>query len=330
MDSVHVLRGGFLESRHRVHLAVTRPDGNLLASVGDPQFSSFLRSSAKAFQALPLVPVMDRLGLEDRHLAVALASHAGERIHVETIADMQSRIGVGPDALVCGVHAPFSDQARKELRAANEKPNVLHNNCSGKHTGMLASSKARGWPIAGYTSLDHPLQRLIAEGLRQLMRVDHLEIGVDGCSVPCFRMPLHNAAMGFAALADPSHAPEAYREALEVCFQAMRAHPYLVAGGGRMDTVLMQHVPGLGSKIGAEAFLGLMLRETRYGPLGVAVKIEDGNERALGVAALEVLHQLGLVEANDPRFQDFARPILKNVAGLEVGVMEAAFELQFH
>ena len=327
MPHVHALRGGLLESRHRVHLAVVRPDGSLFASVGDPRFESFMRSSAKAFQALPLVPVMDRLGLEPRHLAVALASHAGERVHVDTVADLLERVGVSPDALVCGVHAPFSDEARAELRAAGQRPNVLHNNCSGKHSGMLASSVGRAWPTAGYADAEHPLQRLIAQGLCDLTGLETLEVGVDGCSVPSFRVPLHLAALAFAKVAAPEAAGE-HAEALEVAFQAMREHPYLVAGGGRLDTVLMQHLPGVGSKIGAEAYMGLMLRETPHGPLGVAIKIEDGHERALGPAALETLRQLGLVGADDGRFLGFSNPVLRNVAKLEVGELRAAFELK--
>jgi L-asparaginase II len=328
MSYVHVLRGGLLESRHRVHLAAIRPDGSLLASLGDPHFSSFLRSSAKAFQAIPLVPVMEQFNLEPQHLAVAMASHAGEIAHVNTVADFQSRAGINPSWLVCGIHWPFDDVARAALRAKGERPNILHNNCSGKHTGMLAACIARGWPTEGYAKADHPLQLEIVAHIKKLMNLDHLEIGVDGCSVPCFRMPLTNAALGMAKIAAPSQSLE-YQEIFETEFAAMRAHPHLIAGTGLIDTLLMTHVPNLASKIGAESFMLVAVKDGPHGPFGLAMKIEDGNERARDVAMLEILAQLGLLERHDANFSSLSEPILRNHAQLEVGQIRPAFELQF-
>ncbi len=329
MAYVHVLRGGLLESRHRVHAAVVRPDGSLVASLGDPGFSSYLRSSAKAFQALPFVPMLERYGLDSRHLAIAMASHAGEAVHVQTVREIHDHAGIDPNWLVCGIHAPFNEAARAELRAKGEHPSVLHNNCSGKHSGMIAASLAKGWGHENYHLLEHPLQQEILTGLGELFNLDHVETAVDGCSVPCFRVPMHNAALGMARLAQPERAPETYRDRLEIAFQAMRDHPLLIAGTGRTDTVLMTHVPGLISKIGAEAFIGLAARETRYGPIGITIKIEDGSERALSVAAVAVLEQLGLCDTSNPAFSSLAHPITKNVAGLEVGELRANFELDW-
>jgi L-asparaginase II len=326
---VHVLRGGLLESRHRVHAAVVRPDGSLVASLGDPGFSSYLRSSAKAFQAMPFIPMLEHYGLDSRHLAIAMASHAGEPIHVQTVQEIHDHAGIDPDWLMCGIHAPFNEDARAELRAHNERPSVLHNNCSGKHSGMIAASMARGWGHENYHLLEHPLQQEILVGLGELFNLDHVDTAVDGCSVPCFRVPMHNAALGMARLANPESAPGIYRDRLEIAFQATRAHPLLIAGTGRTDTVLMTHVPGLTSKIGAEAIISLAARETRYGPIGITIKIEDGSERALSVATVAVLGQLGLCDSSDPAFSELAHPITKNVAGLEVGELRAAFELAF-
>jgi L-asparaginase II len=327
-NSVHVLRGGLLESRHCVHLAAIRPDGTLLASLGEANFSSFLRSSAKAFQAIPLVQIMNKFKLEPQHLAVAMASHAGEDAHVNAVADFQARAGIDPNWLVCGIHWPFDDVARAALRAKGERPSVLHNNCSGKHTGMLAACIARGWPTTGYANADHPLQLEIVAHLKKLMNLETLETGVDGCSVPCFRMPLSNAALGMAKLAAPDQNLE-YTEIFETEFAAMRAHPNLIAGTGLIDTLLMTHVPNLASKIGAESYMLVAVKDSQHGPFGIAMKIEDGNERARDVAMLEVLAQLGLLERHDANFSSLSEPILRNHTGLEVGQIRPAFELQF-
>ena len=328
MAYVHVLRGGLLESRHRVHAAVVRPDGSLAAHLGDPSFSSYLRSSAKAFQALPFIPVLERYGLGSRHLAVAMASHAGEAVHVQTVREIHDAAGINPDWLVCGIHAPFNEDARNQLREHGERPSVLHNNCSGKHSGMIAASLANGWGHEGYQNPDHPLQQEILRGIGELFGLSTVETAVDGCSVPSFRVPMRNAALAMTRLADPASAPDTYRERLEIAFAAMRAHPLLIAGTGRTDTVLMEHVPGLVSKIGAEAFVCLAARESRFGPVGIALKIEDGAERALGVATLAVLEQLSVLDTSNPAFSSLAHPIIKNVAGLEVGELRASFEIE--
>jgi L-asparaginase II len=161
-----------------------------------------------------------------------------------------------------------------------------------------------------------------------LMNLEILETGVDGCSVPCFRMPLTNAALGMAKLATPDQNLE-YAEIFETEFSAMRAHPNLIAGTGLIDTLLMTHVPNLASKIGAESYMLLAVKDSQHGPFGIAMKIEDGNERARDVAILEILAQLGLLERHDANFSSLSEPILRNHTGLEVGQIRPAFELRF-
>jgi L-asparaginase II len=329
MGYVQVLRGGLLESRHKVHAAVVNSDGKLIASVGDPHFSSFLRSSAKPFQALSLIPHLERFGLNSEHLAIAMASHNGEPIHVQTVADLQAKAGVQAEWLVCGTHQPFSASARATLRAKNQKPNVLQHNCSGKHSGMLAACLAKGLPTIQYAQPDHPLQQEIAANIRALMEIDSLEIAIDGCSVPCYRVPIERVASGMSKFAAPQAAPDAFQINLEIAFDAMREHPYLIAGEHRIDTGLMQHIPNLISKIGAEAFMVLALRDTKQGNLGIAMKIEDGSERARDVAVLRMLEQLGVIAPDDSRFSSDRNTTLKNHAGLEVGAINAAFDLEF-
>jgi L-asparaginase II len=329
MAYVQVLRGGLLESRHRVHAAIVNADGRLLASVGDPHFASFLRSSAKPFQALRLIPHLEQLGLGFEHLAIAMASHNGEVIHVQTVADLQAKAGVKLEWLVCGTHQPFSPTARAALRASNQKPNVLQHNCSGKHSGMLAACLAKGFPTTGYEQPDHALQQQIAADIRTLMELETLEVAIDGCSVPCYRIALERVALGMTRFAAPQTAPINYQAPLEIAFAAMREHPYLIAGEHRVDTSLMECIPGLISKIGAEAFMVLALRDPQHGPIGIALKIEDGTERARDVAIIRILEQLAVIAPSDTRFSSYRKTILKNHAGLQVGEIHAAFDLEF-
>ena len=324
MAYVHVLRGGLLESRHRVHAAVVRPDGSLLASAGHADFTTFLRSSAKPFQAQVLIPFLERFNLDSSHLAIAMASHGGEPVHTRVVAELMERTGVDPAWLICGIHAPFDAQTRNSLRVSNEKPNVLHNNCSGKHSAMLAACLALGLPTQGYATLEHPLQQQIFKTMQEILETEDIGVAVDGCGVPCYRVPLHRAALGFAHLAVADSLPS-HHAGLEIAANAMRAHPYLIAGRERIDTALMQAVPNAASKIGAEALIGVGISSSSHGPLGIALKIEDGSERARDVAILRVLEQLNLIGQNN-LLEYRATPIL-GVAGDAVGAVQPAFDL---
>ena len=324
MSYVHVLRGGLLESRHRVHAAVVRPDGSLLASAGNADFTTFLRSSAKPFQAQVLIPFLQRFKLNSSHLAIAMASHGGEAVHTRVVAELLEQSGIDPAWLICGIHAPFDAQTRNELRSRNEKPNVLHNNCSGKHSGMLAVCLALGLPTQGYASLEHPLQTQILEIMQVILETDDIGVAVDGCGVPCYRVPLHRAALGFAHLAAPASSSD-HQDGLEIAANAMRTHPYLIAGRDRIDTALMQAVPNAVSKIGAEALIGVGIRSSSHGPLGIALKIEDGSERARDVAVTRILEGLGVIGASD--LLTFRDAQILGVAGDAVGTVQPAFDL---
>jgi L-asparaginase II len=310
---VRVLRGGLLESIHRVHCAVVALDGKLLAHSGDPEYPSFLRSSAKAMQALPFVVVADALGLGARHLAVAVASHAGSDQHVAVVRELLAAAGLGPELLVCGQHPPFDPTTRRELAKRGE--------AAGVHSAMLAVAQARGWPTAGYTQPNHPLQREILGLVVALTGASELAVAIDGCSAPTFRLGLRHAARGFARLADPEH-PGFAR-----IFAAKHQHPELVAGVGRLDTQLMQALPQVASKIGAEGYHALAIRHPQHGPIGVALKLEDGQERARNAAVLRVLHDLAIL--NEAEYPHWSQEILYNNAGLVVGQVEAGFRLQF-
>ncbi|MER3480545.1 MAG: asparaginase [Meiothermus sp.] len=324
---VYAHRGSEIENRHRVSLAVVNREGRLLAAGGDPRLLAHLRSSAKPFQAQALFQsgAMRRFGFGPEELALAMASHDGTPAHTEIAARMLERIGLDPSYLACGVHPPLSRAARRELEAHHQKPTVLHNNCSGKHSGMLAVAVALGADPKGYELPEHPVQQLNFQTVRDLSGVPEIPYGVDGCSVPTFVLPLDRAAWMFTQLAEPGLAPEKYREGLEAAYRAMRQHPDLIAGPESIDTVLMQRVPGLVAKRGADGYYGMALRESKWGPLGIALKVEDGSIAAREPAVVQLLELLGALHPGDPL--EWRRPPIKNVKGLEVGYYQARLGL---
>ncbi|GLV49081.1 asparaginase [Thermus sp. LT1-2-5] len=319
---VYAYRGGLVENRHRVSLAVFGREG-VLAYAGEPGLVAYLRSSAKPFQALALylTGAVERFGLGEEEVALATASHDGTEAHVAVAARFLAKLGLGPEHLVCGVHPPFSKEAKQALERAGLSPTPLHHNCSGKHAGMLAAALALGASVEGYHLPDHPVQLLNRRTLRELSGTEPL-YAIDGCSVPTFALPLARAARAFYLLAAPEEAPEAYAEPLRRVREAMRRHPHLVAGPGSIDTWLMERLPVV-AKRGADGYYGLALLESPKGPLGVALKVEDGATQAREVLVVALLRALGL----DPGPTPWDRPEIRNHRGLGVGHLEAHLTL---
>lgn len=330
MDAcTYVYRGGFIENRHKVSLAIVGPLGNLLAYCGNPHLAAHMRSSAKPFQALALFVsgAIQRFGITPAEVALTCASHDGMEPHVATVANYLRKIGLDESYLACGAHLPFDPAARKALQQAGRPPSVLHNNCSGKHTGMLATALALGAEPKGYEQPEHPVQQLNLQTLRELSGHAHIPYGVDGCSVPTFVLPLSSAARMFALLAEPKSAPPRYQEGLQAIFQAMQQHPDLVAGPHSIDTVLMQHLPPLVAKRGADGYYGMALRNTRWGNLGIALKVESGSNEAREPMVIRLLEELGVLS---PEVElEWRRPAVRNVRKLEVGHLEARLELKW-
>jgi L-asparaginase II len=324
------------ESRHYGSLAVTDVEGQLIYGVGAVDGApAYLRSSAKPFQAIPLIEsgAAERFGLSDQEIAVACASHNGEDEHVRVVGGMLERAGLSPDQLLCGAHLPYYEPAATALTRAGQPPSNLHSNCSGKHTGMLLVCKQMGWPTENYNEPEHPLQKWILEIVAEFcgMPVSEVATGVDGCSVVCFGMTVRQMATGFARLSDPTYWEQAgkpeHARAVKRIINAMMAHPFMVGGTARNDTDLMQLAPGrVFSKGGAEAVWCMGFPERG---LGLALKVEDGTPRAHPVIIAEALHQTGLLdEAVIKGFAAHQIKPLRNVRGLVVGEIRPAFKLQ--
>ncbi|NIR42562.1 MAG: asparaginase [Gemmatimonadetes bacterium] len=329
---IEVTRGGRIESRHRVSAAAVDSQGRLRAWLGDPELVTFLRSAAKPLQALPLVAdgAADAYELTEAELAVCCASHSGEPRHIATVKGILARIGCNESDLACGPHAPFYPPAAEALRTEGREgrePGRLHNNCSGKHAGMLAWSRHAGVDVTGYHQAHHPVQMRICREIadRAGSRCEELISGVDGCGVPSFALPLNVVATVFADMVaraenDPS-SPEAR------VLGAMTSEPYYVAGTDRLTTRLMQTTGGrLMAKFGAEAVYCLADRRRRW---GIALKVEDGNARAIGPAVIEFLDQLGLLSSGElEALADRQVVTVTNTRDEDVGVIRPEFRVE--
>jgi L-asparaginase II len=329
---VEVTRGGRVESEHRGAIAVVDAAGNLIAHVGDVQLVSYLRSSAKPFQLLPLLEsgAADRFGFTDAELAIVAGSHSGEPRHVAAVQSILHKIGLSEDVLQCGIHVPFNAESAKALRDAGREPTVLYNNCSGKHAGMLAQAIDRGLSTTDYLDPQHPVQVAIRQRLAELAELpaEQIYVGVDGCSAPCFAMPLRASALAFAKLAEAGSKMQA--AGLGRVAQAMLNYPEMVAGEGRLDTDLMRAVPQrVVSKGGAEGYHGMGVIRSDGLALGIAIKIGDGDGKRGGhPVVIEVLRQLGVLdEAAFTALQSYCAWKITNHRGLEVGEVRANFNL---
>lgn len=326
VPAVAARRGGRVESVHNVAACAADVDGNVALRVGTVDVPVFLRSSAKPFIAAASVRagVLERFGFGDHELAVMCASHNGEPGHVELVASMLERIGATVDDLACGAHAPSYEPAAAALAARGERPTALHNNCSGKHAGILALAKVLGAPFAGYTEPSHPAQRTIL-ALCERVSDDVFagdKLGIDGCGIPVYATTLRKAAISFARLATLRGLADDDAAALARAGAAMTSEPWYVAGTGRFDTDLMRATGGrVVAKAGAE---GVHCDALLDGGLGLALKVVDGTRRAAAPAALAALDALHALEpgARDA-LRGHAVVAVKNVAGKVVGEVAA-------
>ncbi len=342
MPLAAIVRSEMLESTHLGSVAAVDEDGRLLAMCGGPLRRTFLRSAAKPFQLTPFVARggAERYGLTGPELALAAASHSGERVHTNLALRMLQKGGFEVSSLHCGGHPPMYEEAARELIRNGEEPNPLHNNCSGKHAAMLLACNMAGEDPAPYYRADHPLQGRILDYLARISGLarEKIGIGVDGCSVPVFRMPLYNLALAYSRLFSTSFEGEtrAESEAHQRVARAMTSHPFMVAGTGRFTTQIMEIFSGqLIAKEGADGVYALSLSPGLAAPLtggkalGVALKIEDGGERCRDLVTVEILEKLGLLdEAHRSRLDAIVSRDVLNVRGDVIGKKVPCFEME--
>ena len=332
-----VTRGGIVESVHEGMIAVVDVEGRLVASLGDPNAVIFYRSSAKPFQAIPVVEsgAADRFGFTPAELALCCASHHGSLMHQDQVMGMLAKLDLDHGALQCGSPLPGDDDELGRVLDGVTPRSPLHCDCSGKHTGMLATALHLGFPIEGYLELEHPVQQRILQVMAEVCRVPESSfvLGTDGCSVPTFAAPISAFAQSYATLAAPEQAPDGtgnqYAETLNRLRAAMIAYPENVSGVGSLVASIMHAGAGdFVCKSGAE---GLMCIGVPAAGLGIAIRVADGSYRAHPVAVVSVLEQLGLIRSEQTDAILMAHPTqIRNHNGRHVGDIRAAFELTMH
>ncbi len=329
--AIEYWRGERMESRARADVAVVDSLGQVRYWFGDPDRATFWRSSAKPFQAMPVIEsgAADRFHFGPREVAIICASHGGESMHVELVQDLLQRIDAKPEHLICGVHPPSHRPAALALLHRGQEPEVLHNNCSGKHTGMLTLARGLGVPLEGYQKPDHPVQQAIRQNVAYMTGLDEdsLYTGTDGCGVPTFYLSLRRMAYAYARLVDPRGLEPAKQASAMIIAEAMRMHPELVSKSESLEVDLAQASNHrFVSKGGAEAVFCLGLPDKG---LGLAMKIDDGISRAVPTLLAGVLQQMGVLSASEQMALDpLFHPVLKNHAGTVVGDVRVVMELR--
>ncbi|HVR47011.1 MAG TPA: asparaginase [Candidatus Binatia bacterium] len=319
---VEVTRGDLVESVHEVSACAVDARGATLYEAGDVEAPVYLRSAAKPFIAAAVIEAGagDRFGFDAREIAVMAGSHAGQPFHVDAVRSILRKIGMQPSALQCGAQWPYDEVTANALRRAGEEPTVLHNNCSGKHAGILALCEVAGADPATYLRADNPAQRRILEFCARLSDDDAARwpIAIDGCGIPVYATSLKKAALSFARLASLHGIDERTAAALRAVREAMVAHPQYVAGTGQLDTELMLAAEGsVAAKAGAEGVHGIAAIAQECGYVS---KVRDGAARARGPSTVAALCDLGVLNgAQAAALTRFGAPSVYNRAGRVVG-----------
>ena len=335
---VEVWRGPIIESRHSGHLVALDGSGAEICSLGSPESVTYLRSSGKAFQALPVVSsgAADRFEFTEREVAIACGSHNGEPIHVDTVRSMLEKIGLPESALKCGAHEPYSVDVARELIRKGEAPTPIQNNCSGKHAAMLALAKHIGAPTETYDELPNPVQQMILKAVSEFsgVAIEDIAIGIDGCGVPVFGISIRAMALMYARLvAPPAEFGSETRDACKRIVNAMIAYPVMIGGTrDRLDTELIRAAGGkLISKIGAEGVYTIGVLPSTKWPhgIGFALKVEDGDDkRARPPAVIDALRQLGVLSESElETLSSWSPTVIRNRRGDRTGEARAAFTL---
>ena len=319
--SCRVTRGDLTESIHVAFAVAVDENGQIFFSSGDPNYLTCIRSSLKPFQAAASIKVgaVDSVKFSDEEIALMCASHQGEQVHTNTAISMLKKMDLNIEDYECGAHSPSDKKTRYSLVTASKFSSSIHNNCSGKHAGMLALAKYLGKGIKGYTNKKHPVQKIINDYVCEISESENIHYEIDGCSAPVPFFTLETIANMFQKLA------QGEKTELKRVFNAMASHPLLVGGTDNFDSSFIQALDGRGiTKVGGESIRGISIKTKKHGPIGIAIKVLDGNFRALPIVTMKLLGHLEILEEKEQKqLSHYSTKILKNHNNLDVGKIEA-------
>lgn len=320
-----VMRGEFIESIHVAYAVVVDENGKIIFSTGDPYYLTCIRSSLKPFQAAASVHAGATAAADfsEAELALMCASHNGEEIHVKIAASMLKKLGYTQDQYECGNHPPYDKNSRLKLLREGRELSPFHNNCSGKHAGMLALAKHLRVDPRGYINPEHPVQQKIIQTVKKYSGSDSLFLATDGCSAPTPFMTLFTIATLFQKLVSGKISD------LTRLYKAMTMNPYLIGGKDRFDTDFIAALGGRAvCKVGGDGMRGFGIRKQNGQALGIAVKILDGHQRASAPAALALLNHMGLLsDTENGDLEKYLEPVLKNLRQIEVGKIKVGIDV---
>ncbi|MGE7021570.1 asparaginase [Solibacillus cecembensis] len=329
-ELVHVCRGNIIESKHYGTIIVVDDAGNIISQLGDSQREIFARSSMKLFQVIPAIEagIIEKYDLASKDISLFCASHSGEDFHTETVMGNLDKADLQISALKCGTHPPRHTKTYEKMLTEQKEFSAIHNNCSGKHTGMLLTAKALNEEVANYYELNHPVQQRILHTISDICEypIDKIQMGVDGCGVPVHCLPMYNIALGYANLAANSKYNPQRTNAIQKMVQSIIDEPEMIGGTDRFCSDLIKVCKGkLIAKAGAEGVYCIGHIEKK---LGVAIKIDDGNSRASYPVAMELLKQLDLITTDEyNELIEYALPRVLNARNEVVGKLQVNFKL---
>ncbi|MEG1151538.1 MAG: asparaginase [Oscillospiraceae bacterium] len=328
---VKTYRGELLDLFTTGSVAVVDYEGKLLYSAGDPEQVAYARSSAKLMQAMVPVTmgVADEYNWTEQEVAQICASHSGEQIHIDTVRSILKKSGLDESYLQCGAHFPFKADVTIEMRKNGIEPTDIHNNCSGKHAGMLATVKFLNEDLSTYYKVEHPHQKRIVKMISEICSYPEssIVIGLDGCGVPVHALPLDKFAFGMARMAKPESLGEKLAPSAKRIVEAVMHYPVNVSGSDRIDNMIMQKYPGrIAVKVGANGYFVASIPEMG---VGVALKVDDGKGQSSDIVLLETLYQIGFIPQEDLEFfSEKHRPVVYNHKKELAGRSEACFTLR--
>ncbi|MES2778278.1 MAG: asparaginase [Bacteroidota bacterium] len=327
---VEVYRAGVLESFHRGVVCVVNEKGEILFSAGDTNQLCYPRSAMKLLQVIPLLVNggIQKFNFTLEEIAVMCGSHNAEPEHLQVVDSILQKIGLDKEALNCGPQYPSSKRDANALIKADQKPHHIHNNCSGKHAGMLAACVLMGWPTENYIDPQHPLQQAILETCSLMYEYpkEKMITALDGCSAPIFSVPIYNQALGYKNLVSTAQLPPSIQEACKTIIEAISTYPFMVAGTGRYCTDMMKiTAPKIIGKTGAEGIFSMAFTEQK---LGVCIKIDDGKMLPQYNVAQSLIEASGVFSAVElASLHKYAEAELKNFNKLVTGSIHTQMDL---